>query len=145
MIGEFQPDLRLHWVKNNDGVWEPDINAKTGLQVVVPQATYHQLVWPGDSSVSSISDKSWFNMTKGWDDKINPVSGHIWFIGEARSTAPVPGKGEGPYSPRYIDDEDFTLVQDVRWTKMPAGTVKISVMLNPHWHPVGYGMEVRAA
>jgi len=94
----------------------------------IPLATYHQIPWPCDDSVSLVVKDSWFNISKGWDDKLNPISGKIWFIGEG--------------STKYLETFEFKLEGDVRLSrKPPEGTILISVYLEPHDHAVGYSIE----
>jgi hypothetical protein len=148
MIGEFQPkfDYRPKWKLTDPAdptsAWIPDIDAATGLQVIkrVAYQTFHQLFWPGDSTVSSITANAWFTISKGWDNPTNPVSGTVFFIGT-----------NADLSPKYLGaggsaGQAFTLSQDREFTTdLPAGTKKISVRLDPHDHAVGWAIEAQAA
>lgn len=144
MIGEFQPkfDYRPKWtLDETSGAWLPVVDLETGLQVVkrVALQTFHQLFWPGDATVSSITANAWFTLSKGWDNPTNPVSGTVFFIGS---------NADG--SPKYLGagaaGQTFTLNQDREFTTdLPVGTKKISVRLDPHDHAVGWAIEAQAA
>lgn len=137
MIVELQPKFfyQPQFAKDANGVWQPVIDSTSGLQdvAVIPQPTFHQLFWPGDKTVSAISAETWFTITKGWDDNLNPVSGHVWFIG-TDSNGPV-----------YLGDNAFKIVQDWEWTvQLPTGCKKVSIQLDPHAHAVCATFEVKA-
>lgn len=135
-IGEFQPDLRPAWkIVVKDGMdYAVPVLEKDGSQKMNAYPTFHSLPWPSDSSVSSISEKSWFSITKGWNDEVNPVSGTVYFIGWDK-------KKNGP---AYLKTEPFKLIADVRkWWEVPQGTTKISVLLHPHFKPVGWCLEIK--
>lgn len=129
-VGEFQPDLRPAWTNATPPA--PLLNPD-GSQQTVPQTTHHQLPWPGDSTISQISAETWFSLSKGWSDET--ISGLIYFIGENPDGTPNYFNGSG---------QPFTLTKDVRmyWV-LPTGTDKVSVSLDPHYHPVGWCFEVK--
>lgn len=144
MIGEFQPKFAPLWVPQyetkDDGTKVlvgalPQLN-EDGTQKLQPLVTFHQLVWPFGPDNSNITKQAWFSLSKGWDDNLNPVSGHVWF-----TSTSADGK-----APVYLGDAAFKLVQDVRkWNwNIPANTDKISIQLDPHAHAIGWCIEVLA-
>lgn len=144
MIGEFQPKFDYHpkFTKDTNGVWQPVIDEATGRQAVdrVALPTFHQLFWPADKTVSSISAQSWFTLSKGWDNTINPVTGHYWFIGSN-----LDGNGAPLGPPKYLGDDSINMSQDWEWTaSLPAGCKKISIQLDPHDHAIGWALEIKA-
>lgn len=148
MIGELQPKFAPLWTPqyetkdNGDGTTTkilvgalPQLN-DDGTQKLASLATFHQLPWPFGPDNSAISKTAYFSLSKGWDDKLNPVSGHVWF-----TSTSADGK-----APVYLGDAAFKLVQDTRkwqWT-IPANTDKISIQLDPHAHAIGWCIEVLA-
>jgi hypothetical protein len=146
MIGEFQPkfDYWPAWrhVDETDptSAWMPNVDNNTGRQLTyrVALETFHQLFWPGDSTVSTITKQAWFTLSKGWNNTINPVTGNLWFVGT---------NADG--SPKYLGSSAgaaFTLAQDREFTTpLPIGCKKISVRLDPHDHAVGWAIEAQAA
>lgn len=133
---EFQPifNYQPKWQKVNN-TWIPVVDETTGLQEVemIPQSTYHQIPWPCDDTVSLLVKNTWVNISKGWDDVLNPVSGRVWWISQNSSS---------DFTPRYEGDQEFTLKQDERKNfNPPEGTTLVSVYLNPHKYAVGYSFE----
>lgn len=133
---EFQPIIKQRpvWVKSGD-TWVPKIDELTGIQEVVlePQTTYHQIPWPCDKSVSLIIEHTWLNISKGWDDRLNPVNIRVWFIGQMNPT---------DFTPKYLGDRTLKLVQDRRENiDPPEGTTLLSFQIDPHLYPVGYSFE----
>lgn len=139
MIGELQPYVAPRWKQDSTGAWVPDLD-DNGVQQMFAYPTYHDLPWPADSSVSGISAQTWFTLVKGWSDKLNPVSGILYFMGEKDWVVGKPGG-----SPTYLQTLNFTLGVNVRQTwELPKGTTNVGIELAPHYHAVGYCFEVRA-
>lgn len=132
MHGEFRPDLRGLFAQGESGVWVPQIDLATHLQQVYPVATRHVLLWPGDRSISLITERSWFSLTTGWTDDFEgdaKLSGHLWAVGaNGNSTIDKAFSFAGP-------DRRFEFGQ------LPTGTVEVRVALDAHWNPVGWAWE----
>ena len=159
MIIPLQPKLRPKWdtVPQVDANGQPVLGADgkpvvyhvpvldaDGGQQLVPTSTFHQIPWPSGPDNSALVLKSYLSLSKGWDDVLNPVSGHIWFIKQH-------GAGDGSGTPEYLFDEGFTLKQDVRrWNweggfdSIPDDTDMISIQLDPHFHTVYATIEAKA-
>ncbi|MGH7743611.1 MAG: hypothetical protein ACREQ5_02145 [Candidatus Dormibacteria bacterium] len=107
-----------------------------GEYIFHPEWAKHYLVWPGDKSISSITENSWFSLGTGWAG----AQGHLWFIGTtADGTKPI-----------YIKDFDFNLspapdVLNVRkdW-EFPVGCDQVGIkLITGSDNPVGWSIEAK--
>lgn len=91
----------------------------------------HVIVWPTGSGISLLTRAAWFSMCTGGANAV--AHGHIYYVSTQNG------------QPAYLGDEDFTLMQDVRWYKqLPDLTDHVTVFLRDATNTVGWCLEIQA-